>query len=84
LLALRSRKLTVAGVVINRYPPGTPGLAEETNPRAIEKYGKTRVLCICPEDRVSMKPDEVEPPPSGITAAIAQVDWWGISAPAEQ
>ena len=34
--------------MINRYPAETPGVAEETNPRAIEKWGKVPVLCVVP------------------------------------
>src|ERR1700677_1535673 len=42
--ALRRAKVRVAGVVINEYPPETPGVVEETNPRAIEKWGKVAGL----------------------------------------
>src|SRR5438105_433128 len=49
LQALRSRNIPIVGVVINRYPTDTPGLAEETNPRAIEKYGKVPILAIVPD-----------------------------------
>lgn len=71
--ALKSRGISVAGVVINRYPTDTPGLAEETNPRAIEKYGKLKVLTIVPE-ALRIGP----PPPLGIVEAIDRVDWRGI------
>jgi len=39
----------IAGVVINGFPSETPSAAEETNPRAIEKWGKTSILCIVPQ-----------------------------------
>jgi hypothetical protein len=62
----------VAGVVINRYPAGTPELAEETNPRAIEKWGKVPVLCLVPqEEGKGLGP--------GIRAAVGQVDWDGLA-----
>jgi dethiobiotin synthetase len=68
--ALRAAGVKVAGVVINRYPAESPGTAEETNPRAIEKWGKVPVLCVAP--------DEPFVPPAmtdGVRAAISQVDW---------
>jgi dethiobiotin synthetase len=68
--ALKGRGLKVKGVVINRYPTDTPGLAEETNPRAIEKYGKLSVLTIVPES-AHIGP----PPPLSIVEAIDRVDW---------
>ena len=70
LEALRSRKLRVAGVVINRYPPENPSVAEETNPRAIEQWGKTAVLTIVPDEAVV----EATIPP-GVVAAVDRVDW---------
>ena len=77
LAALRSRGVSVAGVVINRYPTDTPPLAEETNPRAIEKWGKTPILCIVPQEHIPTKPT-AEPIPPGIAAAIGSVDWAGF------
>jgi dethiobiotin synthetase len=73
LRALRSEKIPVAGVVINRFPPETPGVAEETNPAAIEKWGKVHVLCLVPEFQ-----DEAIPklPPEVVTS-IDIVDWAG-------
>jgi dethiobiotin synthetase len=72
-MALRSRKVRVAGVVINRYPPETPPMAEETNPRAIEKWGKVPVLCLVPEVAGPMAPAL----PADVIAAINSVDWEG-------
>jgi dethiobiotin synthetase len=68
--ALRSAHVRIAGVVINRYPTDVAGVAEETNPRAIERWGKTSVLCLVPEENIV-------PPtlPEGIVAAIDAVDW---------
>ncbi len=68
--ALRGAGVKVAGVVINRYPSDSPETAEETNPRAIEKWGKVPVLCLSPEEAF-------EPPnmPGGVWAAIESVDW---------
>lgn len=79
LWALRSRGVPVAGVVINRYPTDTPPLAEETNPKAIEKLGKVAVLCIVPEAAMSQDPGKA-PIPGSIASAIATVDWTAISA----
>jgi len=69
--ALRSRKIRIAGVVINRYPPETPQTAEETNPRAIEKWGKTTILCLVPEVSGPLAPAV----PPDVVAAINSVDW---------
>lgn len=73
LEALRSRGVRVAGVVVNRFPPDTPGLAEETNPRAIEKWGKAPVLAVVPE--AAAKDVETEPVAGEVMDAIAAVDW---------
>jgi dethiobiotin synthetase len=74
LQALRSRNIPVAGVVINRYPTDTPGLAEETNPRAIEKYGKVPILAIIPDTPIS-KGVVAHPIPPAILDALRAVDW---------
>src|SRR4051812_23829397 len=74
LAALRSRNIPVAGVVINRYPTDTPGLAEETNPRAIEKYGKVPVLAIVPDTPIP-KNVTPHPIPGLILDCLRQVDW---------
>jgi dethiobiotin synthetase len=68
--SLREANIPIAGVVINRYPPDSASIAEETNPRAIEKWGKVPVLCLVPEDKLGglQLPD-------GIVAAIDTVDW---------
>lgn len=68
--ALQEVRAPVAGVVINRYPTDTPPAAEETNPRAIEKWGKVPVLCHVPDER----PTGLDLPP-GIVAAVEAVDW---------
>ena len=72
--ALREIGANVAGVVVNRYPADGASVAEESNPRAIERWGKTSVLCIVPAE-------QFVPPnlPAGITAAINTVDWGGIA-----
>lgn len=71
--ALRAAKVKVAGVVINRYPPDVTGIAEETNPRAIERWGKVPVLCLVPEEKLGGLRL-----PEGIVAAIETVDWGKI------
>jgi dethiobiotin synthetase len=68
---LRAAGVTVAGVVINRYPTDSVGLAEETSPRWIEKLGKTSVLCLVPDCATGVGP----PIPDDVMAAIDQVDW---------
>jgi dethiobiotin synthetase len=74
LAVLRSRQIPIAGVVINRYPTDTPDAAEETSPRAIEKWGKIPVLCIVPDDKIPTKP-VTNPIPPAIATVIASVDW---------
>jgi dethiobiotin synthetase len=61
---------SVAGVVINRYPAETAGVAEETNPRAIEKWGRVPVLSIVPDEKI----EDANLPP-GVVAAIETVEW---------
>lgn len=68
--ALRAAQVKVPGVVINRYPPETPPTAEETNPRAIQKWGKVPVLCIVPDEPLGGLTL-----PDGIVSAIELVDW---------
>jgi dethiobiotin synthetase len=69
--ALRQRQIKIAGIVINRYPPETPPAAEETNPRSIERWGKTTVLCLIPQ-----VPEPIGPAlPADVTTAINRVDW---------
>jgi dethiobiotin synthetase len=69
--ALRSANVPIAGVVINRYPADGAGVAEETNPRAIEKWGKVPVLCLVPEAAGPLVPYL----PTDITAPIGTVEW---------
>jgi dethiobiotin synthetase len=68
---LRRAGVKVAGVVINQYPPDTPGTAEETSPRWIEKFGKVPILAIVPREPLLKHP----PLPGTITAAVDMVDW---------
>jgi dethiobiotin synthetase len=69
--ALRGAGVRVAGVVINRYPAESATVAEETNPRSIEKWGRIPVLCLIPD--VTMPPRPALHP--DIVAAVATVDW---------
>jgi len=77
--ALRDMKVPIAGVVINRYPADSSSIAEETNPRAIEKWGRLKVLAIVPDTRqpigLSMPPD--------ILAPLARVDWMDLAKSAK-
>jgi dethiobiotin synthetase len=71
IAALRQASVPVAGVVINQFPSETPTAVEETNPRAIEKWGKTSVLCFVPRFTGPAIPDL----PPDVVAAIEPVDW---------
>jgi dethiobiotin synthetase len=68
--ALRNAGVHVAGVVINRYPTDLVGVAEETNPKAIERWGKVPVLCLVPDEYIS--PGTLA---AGVVSAVEQVDW---------
>jgi dethiobiotin synthetase len=70
---LRQAGAKIAGVVINRYPQGTADTAEETNPRAIERWGKAPVLSIVPEAAISGPAI-----PDDIAGIIAQTDWMAL------
>jgi dethiobiotin synthetase len=76
--ALRAAGVTVAGVIVNRYPAENSGIAEEGNPRAIEKWGRVPVLAIAPEEKIQAA---VLPP--GIIAAMETVDWEGFARDAD-
>jgi len=68
---LRQAGVKMAGVAVNRYPvPENAGPAEETNPRAIEKWGRVPVLSIIPDEPVV----GARLPP-GVIAASEMVDW---------
>ena len=69
--ALRSKGIEVAGVIINRYPVDGANVAEETNPRVIEKSAKTPILCLIPEYKGAMGPNL----PTDITEPLERVDW---------
>jgi dethiobiotin synthetase len=68
---LRSAGVNVAGVVINRYPAQNADVASETNPRAIERWGKVPVLCVVPEVPGGIK-DHLH---ADVVAAGGTVDW---------
>lgn len=69
--ALRKASIQIAGVVINGYPAESPGLAEETNPKVIERWGKVKILCILPQIQQLQMPHLS----ADIVAAIDAVDW---------
>jgi dethiobiotin synthetase len=71
---LRAAGVKVAGVVINRYPTDVVGIPEETNPRAIEKWGKVPVLCVVPDE-----PRTGIGLPPGVLAAVEPVDWESLT-----
>jgi dethiobiotin synthetase len=68
--ALRAAGITVAGVVLNRYPTDTPGVAEETAAGEIERLGRVPILAIVPDEKWTPPA-----PPPGVIAAIGRVDW---------
>jgi len=68
---LRRAKVPIAGVVINRYPAESASIAEESNPRYIEKWGKVPVLAIVPEVAGFRHP----PLPASIVSPVDRVDW---------
>jgi dethiobiotin synthetase len=67
--AIRSAA-AVGGVVINRYPQDVAGVAEESNPRVIERWSRVPVLCLVPDESIIFP--SISP---GITAAVDSVDW---------
>jgi dethiobiotin synthetase len=71
--ALRRAGVGVAGVVMNFYPPDTPPAAEETNPGAIEKWGKVPVLCMVPK----FEGEAIPKLPADVVASVDAVDWVG-------
>jgi dethiobiotin synthetase len=74
---LRRVNIPIAGVVINRYPAESASIAEENNPRYIEKYGKVPILAIVPNEPILKRP----PLPESITSPIDMVDWSRFAAP---
>ena len=60
----------VAGIVVNRYPAENPGVAEETNLRALENWAKSPLLCVVPDRKLPTLGINAE-----IAAAVATVDW---------
>ncbi|HEY7115331.1 MAG TPA: dethiobiotin synthase [Tepidisphaeraceae bacterium] len=72
---LRRAGVSVAGVVINRYPAESASIAEESNPRIIERYGKVPILAIVPNEPALKRP----PLPDSIISPIDIVDWRGFA-----
>ena len=70
LTALRSAGVRIAGVVVNRYNPERISAADEGNILAIERWGRTRVLTVLPDEPIIRG---MLPP--GIAEAAAKVDW---------
>jgi dethiobiotin synthetase len=73
--ALRGAGVTVAGVVVNRYPADSPSIDQELSLREIERGAKAPLLCVVPEERSSRGPQL----PGNITGAIDLVDWDALS-----
>lgn len=70
--ALRAAGARLAGIVIDRYPAENATVADETNPRTIERLARLPILAIVPEVRPPFVPDL----PADLTAAIDPVDWF--------
>ncbi len=63
--ALHSAGVRVAGVVINRYPAEMPGVAEETSPAEVEKWGGVPILTLVPEEII---------PAAGLPPGVVSAD----------
>lgn len=70
IAALREAKIPIAGIVVNRYPVDGAGVAEETNLRILEKWSRTPLLTVAPDEPFTW-PDL----PKGVIAAMERVDW---------
>ena len=68
--SLRAVDVTVAGVVLNRYPTDQVGVAEETAAGEIERLGRVNVLAIVPDEPGAVLPT------AAVMAAIDPVDWF--------
>ena len=75
--ALRRAGIPIAGIVINRYPADSASIAEESNPRTIEKHARVPILAIVPDEPTLRRP----PLPPSITSPIDMVDWQSLSSP---
>jgi len=76
LHAARSAGLTVAGVIVNRYPRDNAGAAASTNPEQIAARGAVKVLAVVPDDPTASVADARIGP--SVQAAIDAVDWAAI------
>jgi dethiobiotin synthetase len=76
LQALRTKGIRIAGVVINGYPAESPGIAEETNPQVIERWGMVKVLCILPQVQTLQMPHL----PADVIGAMDAVDWENLAS----
>jgi dethiobiotin synthetase len=77
LQTLRTANIPIAGIIINRFSTDSTDVAEQTNPAAIEKYGRTKILALIPPVTGSLIPSL----PSDLLFPISQVDWPSILAP---
>ena len=74
VLTVNAVRDAVAGVIVNRYPADGAGVAEETNLRAIERWGRVPLLCVVP-DEPKVTAGVLSDP---VIAAIQPVDWEGM------
>jgi dethiobiotin synthetase len=73
---IRSARLSIAGVVINRYRPDEAAAAEETCPQVIAECGRVPVLAVVPCDETTSL--ERQQPGLTVLECLGEVDWEGV------
>jgi dethiobiotin synthetase len=74
LQTLRTVNIPIAGIIINRFSTDSTDVAEQTNPAALEKYGRTKILALVPPITGPLIPTL----PPDLLFPISQVDWAAI------
>jgi len=75
----RSRKLKLAGVIVNRYRPDTADVAEESAAAEIERVFRVDVLAVLPDDAGTDV--SAGRPGRDVTAILARVGWNRFETP---
>ena len=73
--ALRGAGAALAGIVINRYPAQSSSVEQEASLREIERWARSPVLCVVPEDTGVSGPALS----GNISAAADLVDWRAVA-----
>ena len=73
--ALRRARIPIAGLIINFYPQDQLTIAEETNPRMLEKLSKVPLLAMVPNE-----PFFTPHLPETIQQAIGSVNWLDVAS----